>query len=88
MFLLELKKNSDNIAFKNEAISIEFTQEIGDRKSCCWFDINERDIFLYNHGQKLFKEHPLKNDYFVGIKQEIKLSKEEIDRLLTPIKCL
>ena len=86
-FLLEHKKEQENVSFKHEANSIEFTEAIGDSNSSHCFDQKERDIFLFNHGKKLFKEHPLHKDCKITIKKEIIFTKEEIESLLTPIKC-
>ncbi len=87
-YLLVQKKEHAKMSFEKEAISIEFTEIIGDMDIDINYDQKKRDEFLRKHGKKLLKQIPLRKikgrNKYIEFRHETKiLSQKEIDELLT-----
>jgi len=87
-YLLVQKKEHAKMSFEKEALSIEFTEIIGDMDMTINYDQKKRDEFLQKYGKKLLKKIPLRKikerNKYIEFRHETRiLSQKEIDELLT-----
>jgi hypothetical protein len=89
MILLEYKEKVNNLKFKDKINSLEFTDIIGKMNISHSINTNKRNKYLFRHGKKLFRKHPLikkKTKIKVRIDRYLsKLTDIDIIELLTPL---